>query len=148
MVTFNRTKQNRKKDRSRGYSMENDIIAIDKDSIPEKDRVYICSYCRRDLIRMSAEEYYCNNCQIPFWPIKQQVREKQKLTTPKGVNTETLIAYTPDPNDKTASTTLGKPQKVRGGLKELQDRGIRITNYDERDGAGKPIRHTKDEDEE
>jgi hypothetical protein len=64
------------------------------------------------------------------------------------VNTETLIAYTPDPNDKTASTTYGQPIKVRGGLKELENRGIKITNYTERDGAGRPIRHTKDEDEE
>jgi hypothetical protein len=92
---------------------------------------------------MSAEEYYCNNCNIPFWPVKdkQPLREKQRLTTPEGVNKETLISVVPDPNDNTSSTTYGKPVKVRGGLKELENRGIRIKNYRETDGAGKTITH-------
>jgi hypothetical protein len=64
---------------------------------------------------MSAKEYYCNKCNILFWPIRQQVREKQKLTTPKGLNTETLVATVPDdPNAATSSTNLGRPLKVRG----------------------------------
>jgi hypothetical protein len=79
---------------------------------------------------MSAEEYYCNKCNISFWPIRQQIREKQKLTTPKGLNTETLIATVPDnPNAATSSTNFGRPLKVRGELKALRNKGIKIKNY-------------------
>ena len=75
---------------------------------------------------MSAEEYYCNKCNIPFWPIRQQVREKQKVTTPKGLNTETLIATEPDdPNAATSSTNLGRPLKVRGALRPYRIRGLK-----------------------
>jgi hypothetical protein len=99
---------------------------------------------------MSDEEYYCNNCNIPFWPIKTQqpLREKQKLTTPEGVNDETLISIVPDDPNEGVSTTYGKPVKVRGGLKELQNRGIKVTNYRETDGSGKTITHRKDDEED
>src|SRR5215207_5405898 len=107
MVTFNNSR-NRKKDRGYPNTNQNDIIAIDTDSLKEEDRrIYICLYCRRYLVRMSDEEYYCNNCNIPFWPIrdKQQLREKQKLTTPKGMNKETLVSVVPDdPNEMISST--------------------------------------------
>jgi hypothetical protein len=130
MVTrFNR---NRKKDRS--HLNQNDIIAIDADSLKEEERVYICLYCRRDIIRISDEEYYCNNCNIPFWPVKTQqpLREKQKVTTPEGVNDETLISVVPDDPNEGLSTTYGKPIKVRGGLRELGNRGLKIKNYRDR----------------
>jgi hypothetical protein len=148
MVTRLTNNRNRKKDRS--HLNQNDIIAIDADSLREEDRVYICVYCRRDIIRMSDGEYYCNNCNIPFWPIKtkQPLREKQKIATPKSVNTETLISIVPDDPNEGVSTTYGKPVKVRGGLKELQNRGIKITNYSEKDGSGKTITHRKDDEED
>jgi hypothetical protein len=99
------------------------------------------------------EEHYCNNCNIPFYPIRQQVREKHKLTTPEGVNKETLVSIIDDdPNHQ--STNYGRPLKVRGTLKALQDRGIKIKNYQETDGAGNNITHNKyrhgleDEDED
>jgi hypothetical protein len=151
MVTLsNRTKRkDRSKGYPRGYTNKNDIIAIDADSLDEeKNRVYICLYCRRDIIRISDEEYYCNNCEIPFWPIKQPLREKQKLTTPEGVNTETLVSIIPDDPNEGFSTTYGKPIKVRGGLKELENRGIKIKNYRETDGAGRTIAHRRDDGEE
>jgi hypothetical protein len=103
--------------------------------------------CRRDIIRISEGEYYCNNCDIPFWPFKQPLREKQKLSTPKEVNTETLVSTTPDDPNEGLSTTYGKPIKVKGGLKELENRGIKIKNYRETDGAGRTITHRRDEEE-
>jgi len=70
------------------------------------------------------------------------MREKQKLTTPEGVNKETLVATVPDdPNAATSSTNLGRPLKVRGALKALQNKGIKIKNYNETDGAGRTITH-------
>jgi hypothetical protein len=112
---------------------KNDQVVIDLKEEYER-RNYICLYFRRYLAKMSAKEYYCNKCNIPFWTIRQQVREKQKLTTPKGLNTETLIATVPDdPNAATSSTNLGRPLKVRGALKALQNKGIKIKNYKETD---------------
>jgi hypothetical protein len=46
------------------------------------------------------------------------MREKQKLTTPKGVIKETLIAtIQDDPNAAISSINYGRPLKVRGALK-------------------------------
>jgi hypothetical protein len=46
------------------------------------------------------------------------------------------------------STTYGKPIKVSGGLKELENRRIKIKNYRETDGSGKTITHRRDEEDE
>src|SRR5919107_3053528 len=84
---------------------------------------------------------------------KQQMREKHKLTTPEGVNKETLVSIIDDDSNH-QSTNYGRPLKVRGTLKALQDRGIQIKNYNETDGAGNNITHNKyrhglnEEDEE
>jgi hypothetical protein len=48
----------------------------------------------------------------------------------------------------TSSTKMGKPIKVSGGLKELQARGIKVTNYREEDGAGRRITHRREEEDE
>jgi hypothetical protein len=64
------------------------------------------------------------------------------------VNTETLVSVIHDnPNEK-VSTNYGKPVKPKGTLKALQDRGIRIKNYSEKDGAGRTITHRKDDEED
>jgi hypothetical protein len=132
----------------------NDQVVISTNEEYE-NRIYICPRCRRYLVKISAEEHYCNNCNIPFWPIRQQMREKHKLTTPEGVNKETFVATIPeDPIHQ--STSYGRPPKVRGTLKALQDRGIKIKNYNETDGVGNTITHNRyhsrhylsDEDEE
>ena len=66
------------------------------------------------------------------------------------LNAETLIATIPDdPNPATSSTNLGRPLRVRGALKALQNKGIKIKNYKETGGAGRTITHRpRDEDEE
>lgn len=46
------------------------------------------------------------------------------------------------------STNYGKPVKMKGYFKMLQDKGVNVTNYIEQDGAGRTITHEDDEDEE
>jgi hypothetical protein len=42
------------------------------------------------------------------------------------LNTEILIATVPDdPNAATSSTNLGRPLRVRGALKALQNKGLK-----------------------
>ena len=63
------------------------------------------------------------------------------------MNTETLVATVPDQTD-TSSTNLGRPLKARGTLKALQNKRIKIKNYNETDGAGRTITHRRPTDEE
>lgn len=52
-------------------------------------------------------------------------------------NSETLISNLPDALDAYYRRGKVEPQ---GAFKALQDRGLKITNYTEKDGAGKPLK--------
>jgi hypothetical protein len=66
-------------------------------------------------------------------------------------NTDTLVA---DPRVIPSGSTLADEVKIhhelepRGGLKALQDKGLRITSYSEVDGSGAPISRRYDDDDE
>lgn len=72
-------------------------------------------------------------------PIKN-TRKKSKLSTPRCRDTETLVSTTPLPFD----VALKKPPNYKGSFKSLSEKGIKITSYDTRDGAGRPIRESED----
>jgi DNA-directed RNA polymerase subunit RPC12/RpoP len=97
---------------------------------------YICKHCRRSLIKIHEEgEYYCNHCSISVFPeVDKDVRSKHKLVTPIGMNLEPCLSYPPDPNKEFFSD---KQTEIKGGLKALQDKGVRITSYHETGSDGK-----------
>jgi hypothetical protein len=93
----------------------------------------ICSYCNRTLTRLTDrsgknESWYCNNCSIEFNPEDEQIRHKQRLSVPNR-NTETLAATTPGIDYLNANVQIHKEPEIRGGLKVLKDKGLRITSY-------------------
>jgi hypothetical protein len=57
-----------------------------------------------------------------------------KLETPEGIDKETFVSYSPEPDD-----LLRKPIEIKGGLKALKDKGLKITNYVETDGKGRRL---------
>jgi hypothetical protein len=115
-------------------------IAISEEySKPDNHGIeYVCNYCHFNLTKMSENgEYYCNRCSISQYPDVEDVRSKSKITTPIGMNLEPALSYLPDPNLKEANP------EVKGTFKALQDKGIRITKYEERAGDGRPIKKNR-----
>src|SRR5919108_1094959 len=76
----------------------------------------------------------------------EPIKRKSRLTTPRSKNTETLISTVSTPGFD--SVKIDHTPTPKGGLKALQDKGLRITSYVETDGGGAPITQRRyDEDE-
>jgi hypothetical protein len=109
-------------------------------SLPNYEQIEIdsceeryCPYCQIRLSRLIDSSglnpsWYCSKCVINY-PNKAEVKSKSRLGTPQKSNNENpRIAYPPE-------LTLGKKKvEIKGGLAELQKRGIRITSYTESKG--------------
>ena len=101
-------------------------ITISGELTKEEKKAYYCPYCSYKMVKISEEEYHCNHCKTSAFPEYQNLRSKSKISTPIGLNLEPCLSYSPEPYD------LSKPEvEVRGGLKALKDRGLKITNYKE-----------------
>lgn len=103
------------------------IAISDEYTKPDNDNTqYVCSYCQCNLIKMSEEgEYYCNRCSISQYPDVEDVRSKSRISTPLGLNLEPCLSYLPDPN------LQDNNPEIEGAFKALQDKGIKITRYEE-----------------
>ena len=114
-------------------------ISISEDYTKPDNAQYFCLYCQRDLVLINAEdgEYYCKNCSISAYPEHEDVRSKSKITTPLGLNLEPCLSYLPDANP------IPKSVEPEGTFAALKDRGLKITNYTEKDGAGKPLKRNR-----
>ena len=85
---------------------------------------------------MNDSEYYCKRCSISQYPESEAVRSKSKITTPIGLNLEPSLSYLPD------GPTLSS-REPEGTFKALKDKGIKITNYTEKDGKGRPLKRNR-----
>lgn len=112
------------------------IAAEEFEGEEDKDnKEYICKHCMRSLIKIHEDgEYYCNHCSISVFPEVEDVRSKHKLVTPIGLNLEPCLSYLPDPNEQFFKD---KKPEIKGGLKALQDKGVRITSYTETGSDGR-----------
>jgi hypothetical protein len=77
--------------------------------------------------------------------VDESVQRKTKLVTPRPKNTETLVAQPPTPGFD--SVRIDHTPTPKGGLKALQDKGLKIVSYSESDGANRPIREREEEGE-
>ena len=81
-----------------------------------------------------------------FYEFGEPIKRKSRLTTPRSKNTETLISTVSTPGFD--SVKIDHTPTPKGGLKALQDKGLRITSYVETDGSGTLITQRRyDEDE-
>jgi uncharacterized Zn ribbon protein len=92
---------------------------------------YICSICNQTLIRltdagMNNTSFWCRHCSVEFNPEEENVRRESKLSVPDR-NEETLVSQTPGIPD----ISIRKEPEIKGGLKALQQKGLKITNYKE-----------------
>ena len=112
-----------------------DIITIGDEWTGEERPSYICSFCSRNLVKLTDrnnqnESYYCNSCGIDFQPDNENVRRETKLSVPDR-NQETLVSTTPSQDYLNKKVEINHTPEIKGGLKVLKDRGIRITSYSE-----------------
>jgi hypothetical protein len=101
-------------------------IAISGEFTTEHKKAYYCDYCNYKMVKISDQEYFCNHCKTSAYPGYEQLRRKSKITTPMGLNLEPCLSYLPEHNDLSK-----KPVEIKGGLRALKDRGIKITSYKE-----------------
>jgi hypothetical protein len=111
-----------------------DRVIISSEYFEDTRPSYICSICNQTLIRltdsgMQNTAFWCRNCSVEFDPESENVRRESKLTVPDR-NIEPAVATTPGIPD----ISILKEPEIKGGLKALKERGIRITYYEERLG--------------
>lgn len=70
--------------------------------------------------------YWCRHCSVEFDPAEENVRRESKLSVPDR-NIEPAVATTPGIPD----ISIRKEPEIKGGLKALQQKGLKITNYKE-----------------
>jgi DNA-directed RNA polymerase subunit RPC12/RpoP len=98
-------------------------------------REYVCSYCNRTMTKLQDRNsanisYFCSACNVETNAEEiDNLRTRSRLQMPEGpVNTTPYAAFPPEPELKRKKVT------IKGGLAELQKRGIKIKNYTESRG--------------
>jgi hypothetical protein len=111
---------------------------------------YICNRCSGPLDKVSDDEWHCDQCLITTIPSVEDVRIEQDIEIPRGPNTETLISCPDYSNSLTKDVQIRHTIEPRGILAKFKEKGMKITNYSETDGAGRPItnRRRYDDDDE
>jgi hypothetical protein len=97
----------------------------------EDHPTFLCSWCNRDLVRLSdrnnqGESWFCRNCQIPFEPSETQIRKKSKLGTQREEIEPEVTSIQTDPSKE---VEIRHTPPIRGGFAELQKKGLRIKDY-------------------
>jgi hypothetical protein len=98
----------------------------------EDHPIFLCSWCNRDLVRLSdrnnqGESWFCRNCQIPFEPSETQLRKKSKLGTQREEIEPEVTSIQTDP---TKAVEINHTPELRGGFAAMAKKGtIRFTSY-------------------
>lgn len=77
---------------------------------------------------MNNTSFWCRNCSVEFNPEEENVRRESKLSVPDR-NTEPAVSTTPLVNED--AVTIRHTPEIKGGLKALQQKGLKITDYKE-----------------
>lgn len=114
------------------------IVATSEDDEPEE----ICPSCWcNTVIKGEFNDYYCTRCKHSF-NVKQEVEAADIIESESmDSHNETLVSNLPDAND--TYYRKSKPE-YQGAFSQLQGKGIRITSYVERDGAGRVTKSYSD----
>ena len=108
-----------------------DKVIISSEYFEDDRPSYICSICNQTLIRltdagMNNTSFWCRNCSVEFDPENENVRRESKISVPDR-NIEPAVSTTPGIPD----ISLHKEPEIKGGLKALQQKGLKITDYKE-----------------
>jgi hypothetical protein len=114
----------------------NDIATIGEDQIREvegKEKEFICDMCRcsNTLVRLidsSGENnnyYFCSRCKTSVYDT-DNLRTEDHLEMSDGPIEEVAVSHTPE------RTLKRKKNEPKGTFRKMQERGMHITNYQER----------------
>jgi ribosomal protein L37AE/L43A len=128
---------------SRGKTPQNDKVVIDVDEYGEDPvREWICPWCSTIIqARKSRREIDCRNCNatVDLGAGPNKAQETKTIVDPnKSRDIEPcVVSIDYNPNDMVSHT--GKKPTPKGSFAAMQKKGIRITNYNETDCAGRPL---------
>lgn len=114
---------------------DDDKVIISSKYLMDERPSFICSICNRTLTRLTDgslqnTSFWCRNCSVEFDPESENVRRESKLSVPDR-NEEPLVAQTPGKDYLSKKVEIHKESEIKGGLKALRERGMKITYYDE-----------------
>lgn len=75
---------------------------------------------------MNNTSFWCRNCSVEFNPEEENVRRESELSVPNR-NIEPAVSTTPGIPD----ISIRHEPEIKGGLKALQQKGLKITDYKE-----------------
>jgi hypothetical protein len=108
-----------------------DIITIGDKYSGEDRPVYLCSWCNCTLSKLqdagkNNTTYFCTRCAIEFDPESENLRKESKLVVPDRSIQPAVTSLQYNMADE---VEIRHTPPIRGGFKELQDRGLKITSY-------------------
>ncbi|HET6640150.1 MAG TPA: hypothetical protein VFG77_00930 [Nitrososphaeraceae archaeon] len=110
-----------------------DKVIISSEYFQNDRPSYICSICNQTLVRltdagMNNHTYWCLNCSVERDPTQQNIRRESKLSVPDR-NIEPAVASIQFDYNK--NVAIRHEPEIKGAFKELQKKGLKITNYKE-----------------
>jgi len=114
-------------------SGQSDKVVVSSEYFEDTTPSFICSICNQTLIRLTDSSmqntaFWCRNCSVEFDPENENVRRESKLSVPDR-NIEPAVSTTPSINED--SIAIRHVPEIKGGLKALQQKGLKITEYKE-----------------
>src|SRR5918996_3251051 len=107
---------------------QNDKVVISSECYQNDRPSYMCSFCNCTLSKLqdagqNDTMYFCTRCSVEFDPAEENLRKESKITVPDR-NVEPCVSTTPG----IADISIRHTPPIRGGLAELQKKGLKITD--------------------
>lgn len=109
----------------------NKKVVIDEDEFSDSERVeYVCNFCHTGPLvtindKAGNSDLFCRRCSAVFDPQDNTIRHKQRLSVPLEIEP----AATSTPGIGVDAVAIRHPKELRGGIAELQKRGLKITYF-------------------
>jgi hypothetical protein len=131
--------------------MKDQPVVISKEEFESREDdedssiTYYCNHCRRNLLRLGYNDYYCNFCHTsaaPLTDVKKPQRSQNYEPNQDTEDSEAYVSYLPENNDDDYDKVTGKKKApvLKSGLDSLRRGTIRITKDLIMDGSGKIIK--------
>src|ERR687892_1131237 len=109
-------------------SVQSDKVVISSEYYENDRPSYLCSFCNCTLSKLQDAGqnnimYFCTRCSVEFDPAEENLRKESKITVPDR-NVEPCVSTTPG----IADISIRHTPPIRGGLAELQKKGLKITD--------------------
>ena len=138
MVTFRPTKH-----KSENWNKKMNVTIPDNEDPETK---YICNDCVNSrLVLLPDDLWMCPQCRKTYLPEVQEVRKEVDFFVPTDSEHNVEPAITSI--DYNEDVRIKKEPIIKGGLKALRDKGLKITSCSATDGAGRPMREKEEDDE-